>query len=201
MNLLAGLQPGRLHGLNWLSESTWEMLPGDVLRVHAPPRTDRFQDPAGKHVMDSSPFLYAMVTGDFAARVLVRPRFVTTWDAGCILVRHEAKLWAKLCFESTDLGTLAAVSVVTNGLSDDANGVNLEREDLWLQIVRVGNCFCMHYALDGRKWSMVRFFHLPMPAAVQVGIAAQSPAGPGTQVDFQHFAIAVGTVGNIRTGV
>ena len=109
--------------------------------------------------------------------------------------------WAKLCFEATDIGTHAAVSVVTNGISDDANGADLEAERLWLQVVRQGDLFGMHYSLDGASWRMVRYFALPLPRQVQVGLVAQSPTGPGTSVDFHSFSVEPRRVADMRAGI
>jgi regulation of enolase protein 1 (concanavalin A-like superfamily) len=178
-----------------------ERLPEDGLRVTVPAQVDYFQDPAGKMVKDDAPYLSMAVSGDFIAQAHVRPPFITTWDAGAVMVREDSLHWAKLCFESTDLGTTAAVSVVTNGHSDDANGVDLTVSDLWLQILRIGDVFGMHYALDGKHWRMVRVFRLPLSASVQVGLVAQCPAGPGTTIDFLHFSITPSTVKDLRAGV
>ena len=62
----------------------------------------------------------------------------------------DMNCWAKCCFELTDFGTHAAVSVVTNGDSDDANECNLEEDTAWLQVCRVGNNFAFHYSVDGK---------------------------------------------------
>jgi regulation of enolase protein 1 (concanavalin A-like superfamily) len=179
----------------------WEPLPGGGLRVHVPPKVDYFQDPAGAIAKDDAPYLWMSVMGDFVAQAHVRPTFTTTWDAGAIMVRRDAKHWAKLCYESTDLGTTAAVSVVTNGSSDDANGADLTAPDVWLQIFRAGDVFGLHYALDGQSWRMVRLFRLSMPYSVQVGLVAQCPAGPGTIIDFLSFNIEQRLVKNLRAGL
>lgn len=135
------------------------------------------------------------------ARARVRPTFASTYDAGALMVYADEAHWAKVCYESTDFGVHAAVSVVTNGLSDDANGVDLAVDEVWLQIARMGDVFAMHYALDGRGWHMVRYFTLPVPPRVRVGLVAQSPAGPGTMVDFGEFAVESRSVKNLRAGV
>lgn len=180
---------------------TVETLPGGGLRVHVPPQVDYFQDPAGVMQNDSAPYLWKEVSGDFVAQAHVKPGFNTHYDAGAIMVRHDSHHWAKLCFESTDIGTTAAVSVVTNGVSDDANGANLDTEDLWLQVSRIGDVFTMHYSLDGKTWRMVRIFRLSLPAAVRVGLVAQCPVGPGTTIDFLYFNIEQRTIQNPRAGV
>jgi hypothetical protein len=171
------------------------------MRVFVPPRVDYFQDPTGVHTKDDAPYLWLSVTGNFVAQAHVRPAFTTTWDAGAIMACHDAQHWAKLCYESTDLGTTAAVSVVTQGISDDANGVDLSVPDLWLQIYRAGDVFGMHYALDGSSWRMVRLFKLPMPPTIKVGLVAQCPAGPGTTIDFLSFTVEPRMIKNLRAGV
>ena len=170
------------------------------MHVTVQPRCDFFRDPAGVHNKDDAPYLWTQVSGDFVAVAHFRPAFTTTWDAGAILARVDDEHWAKLCFEKTDLGTTAAVSVVTRGISDDANGANVTVPDLWLQLLRMGEVFGMHYSLDGQNWQMVRVFHLAGPAAMKVGVVAQCPAGPGTTLDILHFSIEARRVQNLRAG-
>lgn len=179
----------------------WEALPAGGIRVQVPSDADYFRDPAGKVIRDSAPFLSLPVRGDFVARALVRPSFISTYDSGCLMVRADAEHWAKLCFESTDFGTTAAVSVVTNGVSDDANGVDVTVTELWLQVCRVGNSFGLQYSLDGAAWRMVRVFRLDLPEEIRVGVVTQCPVGPGTSVDILHFSVEARTVENLRAGV
>jgi regulation of enolase protein 1 (concanavalin A-like superfamily) len=203
MNLLDGLARGTLaaRGLSWEHVSAWEPLPHAGLRVTVPPVTDYFRDPSGEKVKDPGPYLWQTMTGDFVARVNVRPTFTGMYDAGGILVRGDEEHWAKLCFESTNFGTTAVISIVTQGHSDDANGADLATPDVWLQVCRVGDTFGMHYALDGKNWRKVRRFRLPLPSAVRVGLASQSPGKTGTAVDFLWFSVEARTVANTRTGV
>lgn len=204
MNLLENLTPESLsaHGLRWsIPPLDWQALPGGGMRVTVPARVDYFRDPAGIHNKNDAPYLYMPIRGDFVAQAHVRPSFTTTWDAGAVMLRFDAEHWAKLCFEKTDLGTTAAVSVVTNQVSDDANGANVTVPELWLQVVRLGTAFGMHYSLDGARWQMVRVFHLPGPAELELGLVAQCPAGPGTTIDILSFSITQHSVQNLRAGI
>ncbi len=203
MNLLDGLTPETLaaRGLTWEHVQQWTPIPGGGIRVSVPPVTDYFRDPSGERVKDDGPYLWRELTGNFVARARVRPSFGGRYDAGGILVRQDEERWAKLCFESTSFGITAAVSVVTRGFSDDANGAELAVPDLWLQVCRVGDAFGMQYALDGKDWRKVRRFNLPLPRTVRVGLAAQSPGAAGTSVDFLWFAVESRTVTDTRTGV
>ena len=204
MNLLETTSPQSLaaHGLSWgPGPLKWEALQSGGMRVFVPEKVDYFQDPGGAMTKDDAPFLSTPVSGDFVAQAHVRPNWVTVWDAAALMVRQDGHHWAKLCFESTDIGTKAAVSVVTNGTSDDANGADLSVKDVWLQICRIGRQFGLHYALDGLSWRMVRVFGMNMPAEVRVGLVAQCPAGPGAAIDWLSFSLEARTVKNLRAGV
>jgi hypothetical protein len=204
MNLLEDLTPDQLaaRGLTWDHPPLgWERLPERGIRVTVPAKVDYFQSPAGTHAADNAPYLWLDVTGDFVAQAHVRPTWTTHYDAGAVMVRHDTLHWCKLCYERTDFGTTAAVSVVTREHSDDANGVNLSAPDLWLQIFRAGDVFGMHYALDGKEWRMVRLFRLALPQTVKVGLVAQCPAGPGTTIDFLSFTVESRTIQNVRAGI
>jgi regulation of enolase protein 1 (concanavalin A-like superfamily) len=204
MNLLKDLSSEALAArlLSWEHPPLrWEPLPGSGMRVYVPAKVDYFQSPAGTQAADNAPFLWLDVASDFVAQAHVRPTWGTQYDAAALMVRHDARQWAKLCYERTDFGATAAVSVVTREYSDDANGVDLSVPDLWLQLLRAGDVFGMYYALDGQSWRMVRLFRLPLPPTVRVGLVAQCPVGPGTTVDFLSFTVEPRAVKNLRAGV
>lgn len=128
-------------------------------------------------------------------RVKVSHEFKSTYDSASVMVMKDENCWAKCCFELTDFGTHAAVSVVTKGNSDDANGCNLEGISAWLQVCRVGNNFAFHYSVDGIRYFMMRYFHL-----LKVGLLAQAPTGDGGIRVYEHLTIENKTVKNIREG-
>jgi regulation of enolase protein 1 (concanavalin A-like superfamily) len=200
-NLLAKLTEQNHAPFQWTHASSYICLPEGGIRITTPARCDYFQDPAGVLRNDSAPYLHLEVSGDFTTRVLVSHPFRFTYDAAALMVRQDALHWAKLCFEGTDYGTHAVVSVVTNGTSDDANGINYHWGQVWLQMVRKGNLFALHYAPDGKQWNMVRLFRLDLPQAVQVGMVAQCPIGEGTEIDFLHFSLEPTTPADMRAGL
>ena len=116
------------------------------------------------------------------------------------MIMADDSHWAKCCYELTDFGTHAAVSVVTKGDSDDANGCNLEGNSAWLQVCRVGNNFAFHYSADGTNYYMMRYFHLPSKPIIKVGLLAQAPSGNGGKRIYEHLSIERKTVKNIRSG-
>lgn len=149
----------------------------------------------------NAPFYYTDVNGDFVMTARVSHDFKDTYDSASVMVMVDMNTWAKACFEKTDFGTHVAVSVVTkNGESDDANGCNIEGNNVWLKICRVGNSFSFHFSEDGRQFYMMRFFNLPAENAVKVGLLAQASQGDGGNRIYEDLSIENRTVKNIRFG-
>lgn len=189
----------------WLNESSVVYENGEVA-IKAPAQTDWFNNPVPENgaysaPVANAPFFYTEVTGDFVFRAKVRPNFKTVYDACALMVIQDEKLWTKAAFEKSDFGTTAAVCVVTNGISDDANGCDIAADEVWLQIVRVGDVFCTHYSLDGKEFHMVRLFHLPVEKTVKVGMEAQSPAGNGGVRFYSDILLESRTAQNLRAGI
>ena len=192
-------------GWKWLNESRMMEVNGEIA-ILAPARTDWFNNPVPENgtisaPVANAPFLYTEVSGDFVFRARVRPNHRYTYDACALMVIKDDQMWAKAAFEASDFGTKAAVCVVTNGVSDDANGCNIDQDEAWLQIVRVGDVFCAHYSLDGARFYMVRLFYLPVGERVKVGLEAQSPAGEGGLRLFSDVTLERRTVQNLRAGI
>ena len=192
----------------WMNQGTIKT-EGDRIEIQAPAKSDFFcsmEAPGAENAQAASvcnaPFYYTEITGDFVMRAKVSHDFKDTYDASSIMVLHDTHNWAKACFEMTDYGTHAAVSVVTkDGASDDANGCNINGNTAWLQICRCGNTFAIHYSADGKNFYMMRFFYLKAGKALKAGLLAQAPVGNGGSRIFENFTIGHKTVKNIRTGI
>lgn len=174
---------------------------GSGWRLEAHPQSDCFISPVDGAATMNAVFGYREVRGDFVIRAKISHAFCSTYDAGALLFLAEDRFWAKLAFELTDLGMHAVVSVITNGTSDDANGVNLEGDSIWLQMARKGNAFAMHYSQDGERFWMHRFFGLPCGPVGRLGISAQSPLGQGGAFVFEQLMLEERTLEDLRQGV
>ena len=190
----------------WLNEGKLIKREGRI-EIYAPARTDFFcgnEDGCEEGILPetlcNAPYYYTEIEGDFVLRVKVSHEFRDTYDSASVMVMKDLKCWAKACFELTDFGTHAAVSVVTKGDSDDANGCNLEGNSAWLQVCRVGNNFAFHYSTDGENYYMMRYFHLPAEPVVKAGLLAQAPTGNGGLRIYEDLTIENRTVKNIRAG-
>ena len=189
----------------WLNESRMVTVNGEIA-ILAPAHTDWFNNPVPEKgslsaPVSNAPFFYTEVSGDFVFRARVCPNHRYTYDACALLVIRDERMWAKAAFESSDFGTRAAVCVVTDQVSDDANGCNIDQDAVWLQIARAGDVFCVHYSLDGKRFDMVRLFRLPVGESVKVGLEAQCPAGEGGLRFFCDVTLEKRTVRNLRTGL
>lgn len=170
------------------------------IHIFAPEKTNYFVNPINGSVETYAPFFYQEVEGDFVLRSKVSHDFTDVYDACILLALENERLWAKACFEYTDIGTHSVVTVMTNQTSDDANGVNIEGTQVWLQLARKDNVFAVHYSLDGENYMMARICSLPMQKKIQVGLVAQSPAGKGGMRHFADVSLELRTLNDIRGG-
>ena len=181
---------------------------GSRIEIMATPQSDFFcnsgsdaEEGITPASLCNAPYYYTEVEGDFVLKVKVSHEFRDIYDSASVMVMADMKNWAKACFEKTDFGTHAAVSVVTKrGESDDANGCNIDGSSAWLKICRVGNSFSFHYSEDGKTYYMTRFFNLPAEKNVKVGLLAQAPVGNGGIRVYEDLKIESRTVKNIRFG-
>ncbi len=189
----------------WLNQSRISF-DADGLTIYAPAQTDWFRNPVRNadgeldEPVADAPFFFTEVTGDFVFRAKVRPNHESVYDACELVVIENEVLWTKLAFEASDFGTKAVVCVVTDEVSDDANGCDISQDHVWLKIVRVNDVFSTHYSLDGNDYHMVRLFRLRVPETVKVGLEAQSPAGDGGNRVFSDIVLEHRTVENLRAG-
>lgn len=183
----------------WTIETQYEVVE-DGIHIYAPAKTDYFVNPADGKVVTDAPFCYKEVEGDFVLRAKVSHDFVSTYDACVLLALENEKLWAKACFEYTDLGTHSVVTVMTNERSDDANGVDVAGDEVWLQLSRKDDLFAIHYSQDGKEFKMARLCHLPMQKKIKVGLEAQSPTGDGGTRRFSNVSLELRSLADIRNG-
>lgn len=188
------------------AEWVWD---GALLSAVAPPCTDLIVDPFGRATLrNASMARFAASEGDFQFSARVTVDFASAFDAGVLLIWFDEAHWAKLCFEYSPTGQRFAVSVVTRGVSDDANAFDAEADTLWLRISRIDSVFALHASRDGRYWEFVRVFRLDPPASsatrdhlrAQLGFLVQSPTGEGCAVRFDEIRFEPETLHDLRDG-
>lgn len=170
----------------------------NVIIMKAGSGTNLFNDMCSDYRSADFPFYYVLQKGDFVIRCRISPEFKACYDLGSIIVYDNQSKWIKFAFENSDSGHPAMVSVVTDGVSDDCNGEKIYEDGIWMQIIRRGSNFSLHYSKDKTVWTLVRIFHLDMNAEVKLGISAQSPTGDSCTVRFEGLEITENTYSNIR---
>ena len=197
--------PGVPFALAPAPASAWR-LDGSRLSGTAAPHSDLFVDPGAGSPLNAESLLNAATLlgtapeGDFQLSARVTVGFAATYDAGVLLLWADEGLWAKLCFEFSPAGEAMVVSVVTRGVSDDANAFVVTGRSVWLRVSRVDRAYAYHASTDGDHWQFVRFFSLGEPAPVRLGFEAQSPTGDGCPVSFDEIRFVPRRLGDLRDG-
>jgi len=179
----------------------WSFDPASGLSIVAGAQTDWFSDPAGDFVKDNAPCaLMTPTDAHFLLSAKVAVAFGATYDAGVLQIRARDDLGAKLCFEYSPRGRHMIVSVVTRGVSDDCNSVEIDGSEVYLRVARTPQTVAFHYSLDGRVWHLVRYFSLGQADTVRVGFSAQSPTGQQCAAAFSEVNYRAGVLKDIRNG-
>jgi regulation of enolase protein 1 (concanavalin A-like superfamily) len=185
----------------------WQVAPADwtvgldgALHIVAGPRTDLFVDPAGAPAELGAPRLMGAVAGDFQLSAHVRADLRATFDAGALVLHAADHEWVKLALERSPQGEAMVVSVVTRGISDDANGRVVTADGIWLRISRIGAACALHAADDGVHWGLVRHFAFPAGDGLTAGFLAQSPTGEGCAATFDGLDFSAQTLAELRDG-
>jgi uncharacterized protein len=162
--------------------------------------TDAFSPPDGGPAIDRLPGLRLPVPkGEWRVVARVAPAFRATFDAAALVVRSDAGSWAKLAYERSPDGRSTAVSVVTRGTSDDANGPAFDLAALWLRVMSTGRVVAFHTSVDGVRWDLLRLFALP-GKITHVDLIAQSPTGEGCTARIDAVQLLPDCPADMRDG-
>ena len=172
-----------------------------VLRLAAGESTDWFEDPSGEYHAASSPVLWFRTDlPSFAFGATVAVNLKETFDAAGLTIRSGDDWWGKLAFERSPAGRPTIVTVVSNPVSDDANGPETGDGPVALRIVRKASTVSMHWRQAGGPWQLARYCRLPAAASIEVGLTVQSPTGPGLEATFSSCFLNPSVPADIRSG-
>ncbi len=170
-------------------------------RITAPARSDWFVDPATGSVTATAPLLLTPARGDLQLTALVSGPLHATFDAVTLFVHGDERTWAKLALERSPEGADTIVSVVTRGVSDDANGpASAVPGRSWLRISRTAEVYVFHHSADGASWSLLRIFTIGPVQGHRVGVGVQSPLGEGLTGHVGELRLTPTTLADPRDG-
>lgn len=185
-------------------EGTYDLRQGGRLpdlTIAAGGGTDHFVDPATSRVILNAPRVLGDPGSQFQLSACLDVEFAATFDAGVLMLWADDDVWAKLCFEYSPDGQPMVVSVVTRGVSDDANSMVVEGNRVWLRVSGSPSSYAFHASTDGTGWSLVRHFALPPTRRpVRAGFSSQSPTGAGCVTEFSQVRFLSRPLADLRDG-
>jgi regulation of enolase protein 1 (concanavalin A-like superfamily) len=189
--------PGKLE---WIEQPEHFAYESGILKIHSGPETDMFIDPQGEYKRLNAPGAVFKPSGYFQLSARVQVDFNSKYDAGVLILYANDSNWAKLCFEYSPQGDPMVVSVVTRGISDDANNAVIEGPVVYLRVSGLGKANVLHYSLDGKFWHFVRYFHMETDDPLHVGFLSQSPTGKGCEAKFSNIVYLKKKLEDLRNG-
>lgn len=185
----------------------WRRDEGGALVGQASGQTDLYVNPGGPGSADAASLLNAATLvgtppeGDFSLSARVGVDFRAQYDAGVLLLWIDETHWGKFCFEFSPQSEPMVVSVITRGVSDDANAFVVPDRSVWLRVSRVDGVYAYHASTDGRTWQLIRVFSLGDALADhRLGFEAQSPTGDGCTVTFDDVRFTRERLAGLRDG-
>jgi regulation of enolase protein 1 (concanavalin A-like superfamily) len=179
----------------------------DAITAAAPAHTDFYVNPGGVDSDDAETLLNATTllglppAGDFQFSARVTVDFRAQYDAGVLLLWSDERHWGKFCFEFSPASIPMVVSVVTRGVSDDANAFTVDGRTIWLRVSRIDRVYGYHASADGLTWQLIRAFRLrDETTGDRIGFEAQSPTGDGCTVTFDRIAFTTQRLAELRDG-
>jgi regulation of enolase protein 1 (concanavalin A-like superfamily) len=154
----------------------------DVLEIRTDPDTDYWQRTHYGFRRDNGHFFFTERGGDFSISAMLTFEATAQYDQCGLMCRVDSETWMKCAAEYETPALARLGSVVTNyGYSDWATqDIPATVNALHYRLDRRGADFQLSWAAPDGAWQQMRIFHLHnCPPAVEVGICACSPTGPG----------------------
>lgn len=174
----------------------WEIRPKEfsigksAITISSGEKTDMFRDPNVTYNTDNAPKLLFEADSNFVITAAVEHAFLSKWDGGALVLKADSLNWVKCCFEKDYTGARRIVTVVTKGISDDCNSVEINNNKVYFKIAKADNVITLYYSLTGAKWFLVRHFTFDTANNLKVGFLSQSPTGKDCKVTFSEIKYA-----------
>jgi len=175
------------HVLCWDNAPVKYSIQNNILTIVAGPKTDMFRDPNVTYNTDNAPKLLFIADTSFILSAAIQHSFLNKWDGGAIVLIEDSLNWIKFCFEKDYTGAKRVVSVVTKGISDDCNSVEIKSNKVFYKIAKADNVITLYYSVDNIKWLLVRHLQFNNTKNLKIGFLAQSPTGNDCEVKFSNI--------------
>jgi len=184
----------------------WDIQPlhftakGNTITIVAGKKTDMFRDPNVTYNTDNAPKILFKPADNFVLTASIEHSFTNKWDGGAIVLKSDSLNWIKFCFEKDYTGARRVVSVVTKGISDDCNSVEINSNKVFYKLAKADNVITLYYSTDGNKWFLIRHLQFDAKPEFEVGFLAQSPTGTSCTVTFSNILYVERKISDPYTG-
>ncbi len=179
------------HRLFWENTPKSFSVHGNDIVIVAGKETDMFRDPNVAYNTDNAPKLLFEADDNFVLTASIEHAFTNKWDGGAIVIKQDSLNWIKFCFEKDYTGARRVVSVVTKGISDDCNSVEMTSNIVFYKVAKADNVITLYCSTDGKKWYLVRHLQFDAHKGFKVGFLAQSPTGESNEVKFSNITYQI----------
>lgn len=162
--------------------------------------TDMFCSQNGKDISSNAAFYYTELEGDCIIRAKVSMQPNGRYDGVGLMIYSDQRHWIKGCLEVVFNGKLAAISVATNEISDDAIGPYADSSSIWLQVCRKDKQLAVHFSTDGKTFELIRICRIDMANSIKIGMIGQAPTGQGGKRMFENVELYNKPIADIRSG-
>lgn len=173
--------------LKWENKPKGFFIDKSGITIIAGEKTDMFRDPNVTYNTDNAPKLLFEADSNFILTASIEHGFLNKWDGGALVLKQDSLNWIKCCFEKDYTGAKRVVTVVTKGISDDCNSVDISSSKVYFKVAKAGNVITLYYSLTGTKWFLVRHFTFDATNNLKIGFLAQSPTGRDCKVKFGNI--------------
>ena len=166
---------------------------GTQIWVTIPSKTNvwRKSIPHANLIIDSAPYYWHKVSGDFEVMVKLSGEFSSNYDKAGLMVRLDEENWVtsglEMCNERINHSTC-----VTRDFSDRSLAPlpeNAEKNGVWICVKRMGHSFESFYSHDAKKWVQTRQALFTERPVLQVGLMGACPTGSAFKVVFDQYRV------------
>ena len=179
------------HKLYWENTPINFSVHGNDIVIVAGKETDMFRDPNVAYNTDNAPKLLFEADDNFVLTASIEHAFTNKWDGGAIVIKQDSLNWIKFCFKKDYTGARRVVSVVTKGISDDCNSIEMKSNIVFYKVAKAYNVITLYCSTDGIKWYLIRHLQFDAHKGFKVGFLAQSPTGEYNEVKFSNISYQI----------
>jgi regulation of enolase protein 1 (concanavalin A-like superfamily) len=177
--------------MDWYNPPTSWQATERGLMMTCGPDTDFWRVTRHNFIADNAPFYYEEVTGDFTVTVKITAAYASQYDQAGLMLRENERVWMKCGVEYLD-GVQQAGAVVTREYSDwSVLPLPENPPSVWIRVLRIAEAIEVSYSTDGAAFTMLREAYLTPTPTLQVGMMAAAPKGPGFDITFEDYTLAM----------